>query len=253
MEVYGYSRVSTQRQAEEGLSLDEQERRVRLHAAEDGWTTNQIYVEEGISGSVPFAQRPQGKALLARLRAGDAVICAKLDRMFRDTLDARDTVAEFEAREIKLFLLDLGSNDVAEPNSLGRVMLTVMAAFAEFERNRIAERIAEGKAQQRINGTFLGGRRPFGANKRAADDLRLVPDAAEQAAIAEIYELHDHGLSLRQIQARLNDRGIAVSRGTVANLLHRRSANRLSEQADPPEPADPKDRGFGQHEEGTSQ
>jgi DNA invertase Pin-like site-specific DNA recombinase len=241
MEVYGYSRVSTLRQAEEGLSLDEQERRIRLRAAEHGWSISQIYVEEGVTGSTPFAQRPQGKALLARLQPGDIVVCAKLDRAFRDTLDACDTVAEFEARGLKLFLLDLGGDDVIDSNSLGRMMLTIMAAFAEFERNRIAERVTEGKAQQRINGTFLGGRRPFGAQKRAADDHKLVPVAAEQAAIAEIYSLHDRGLSLRQIQAELNNQGIQISRGTIANLLHRRC-----EQTDPPEPADPKDRGFGQ-------
>jgi DNA invertase Pin-like site-specific DNA recombinase len=241
MEVYGYSRVSTTRQAD-GLSLDEQAHNIGLGANAQGWTPSRIYVEEGISGSVPFAQRPQGKALLARLRPGDAVICAKLDRMFRDTLDARDTVTEFEERGFKLFLLDLGTSDVVETNSLGRMMLTIMAAFAEFERNRIAERIAEGKAQQRINGTFLGGRRPFGAQKRADDDLQLVPIAAEQEAIAETYRLHDRRLSLRQIQAALNDRGIRISRGTVANVLHRRAAYEEVE----PEPADPKDRGFGQ-------
>jgi putative DNA-invertase from lambdoid prophage Rac len=218
MAVYGYTRVSTPRQIK-GLSLDEQERRIYGRAFEQGWSVTAIFVEQGISGGVPFAERTQGSALLARLQPGDIIIAAKLDRCFRDAADGLATVRDLERRKVTLFLLDLGGDVVK--NGIPRMLVTMFAAVAEFERHRIAERIGEGKAQQRLRGTFLGGRRPFGWQV-AADGKSLVEDATEQAAIAEIYQAKQGGLSLRAIAARLNRRGFALSKSSVANILQRR-------------------------------
>ena len=55
---------------------------------QEGWTIDEVFVERGVSGSKPFGDREQGSALLARLQHGDVVVAAKLDRMFRSTLDA---------------------------------------------------------------------------------------------------------------------------------------------------------------------
>jgi DNA invertase Pin-like site-specific DNA recombinase len=108
---------------------------------------------------VRFATRPQGAALLARLRPLDTVMAAKLDRCFRDAADALATIINLERRRVRVFLLDLGG-DVTR-TGIPRMTVTMLAAVAEFERHRIAERIAEGKAGQRLRGTFLGGHRPF--------------------------------------------------------------------------------------------
>jgi DNA invertase Pin-like site-specific DNA recombinase len=224
MAVYAYCMVSPSDRPD-GVSLDEQQRRIRGRALEEGWAIAAMHVEEGVSGSMPFAERPQGKVLLDRVQPGDIIIAAKLDRAFRNALDARNVVAELESRHVKLYLLDLGGDVVAD-SSISRMLLTIMAAVAEFERNRIAERIAEGKAQQRIKGTYLGGWRQFGWRKKSPDDITLLPVAEEQAAIAEIYAAHDRGLSLRAIQACLNQKGIRISRGTVANRIHRRPTGR---------------------------
>jgi resolvase-like protein len=97
MAVYGYARVSTIRQADDGVSLDEQQRRIRGRALEEGWEIAAMHVEEGVSGSMPFAERPQGKALLDRVQPGDIIIAAKLDRASRSALDARISSPNWKA------------------------------------------------------------------------------------------------------------------------------------------------------------
>jgi putative DNA-invertase from lambdoid prophage Rac len=208
-------------------SLDEQQRQITLYAELKQLTLTTTATEDGVSGSIPFGQRPEGKALLARLRPGDALIASKLDRMFRDAADANETVHLLHRRGVILHLIDLGGNVSDGP--IGQLLLTIMAAIAEFERARIAERTAESKAQQRLQGTFLGGLRPFGhlvAEREPDSDTprKLHVNAEEQAAMAEILDAAARGVSLRRIQADLNGRGIRISRGTIANVINRAKA-----------------------------
>lgn len=88
MAVYGYVRVSTAHQADQGESLDVQRRQIGGYAQVLGVAVDRTFVEHGVSGSGPFAERPEGAKLLATVRAGDTVIAAKLDRAFRSALDA---------------------------------------------------------------------------------------------------------------------------------------------------------------------
>ena len=218
MAVFGYCRVSTARQAGEGESLETQRRQIDGYAHMHGLKLTEIMVEEGVSGSIPIDERPVGRALLARLQAGDAIIAAKLDRMFRSALDALKVVEDLKARGVKLHLLDLGG-DIAG-NGLSKLFLTIAAAFAEAERDRIRERISQVKADQRARGHFLGGVRPFGFQLVGeGKDKRLVPDAAEQAAIARMVELKAEGKSLRAIAADLAVSGLRISHVAVQKAL----------------------------------
>jgi len=88
MPVYGYTRVSTDRQADEGESLGAQQRVIEGYAMMLGLTLDEIFVERGVSGSKPPRDRPEGSRLLAALELGDVLITPKLDRMFRSALDA---------------------------------------------------------------------------------------------------------------------------------------------------------------------
>jgi putative DNA-invertase from lambdoid prophage Rac len=108
MAVYGYCRVSTVKQANEGESLDVQRRQIEGYALMHGLTIAEVMVEEGVSGSVPVEERPVGSALFAKLERGDIVIAAKLDRLFRSALDALKVVESLKGRGVKLHLLDLG-------------------------------------------------------------------------------------------------------------------------------------------------
>jgi putative DNA-invertase from lambdoid prophage Rac len=91
--TYGYARVSTVMQVDEGESLDVQQRTISGYALMHGMKLDRVFVERGVSGSKPLFERPQGGALLAAIKPGDVVITPKLDRMFRSALDALGVLA----------------------------------------------------------------------------------------------------------------------------------------------------------------
>jgi putative DNA-invertase from lambdoid prophage Rac len=218
MAVYGYCRVSTTRQANEGESLDVQRRQIEGYALMHGFTVDEVFVEEGVSGSIPVQERPLGAALFAKLAKGDVLVAAKLDRMFRSALDALQVVEALKARGVKLHLIDLGG-DIAG-NGLSKLFLTIAAAFAEAERDRIRERVGQVKADQKARGRFLGGSRPFGFNVIERDDgVELVRDETEQAAIADMVAMRAQGLALRPIAEAMRAKGHAISHEGVARVL----------------------------------
>jgi putative DNA-invertase from lambdoid prophage Rac len=148
----------------------------------------------------------------------DLVIAPKLDRMFRSALDALQVVEALKTRGVKLHLIDLGG-DIAG-NGLSKLFLTIAAAFAEAERDRICERVGQVKADQKARGRFLGGSRPFRFNViERDDDVELVRDEAEQAAIADMVAMRAQGLALRPIAEAMRAKGHAISHEGVARVL----------------------------------
>jgi putative DNA-invertase from lambdoid prophage Rac len=213
--IYGYCRVSTLKQANEGESLDVQRRQIEGYAHMHGLTLADVLIEEGVSGSVPVEERPIGSRLFAKLERGDIVIAAKLDRLFRSALDALKVVESLKGRGVRLHLLDLGG-DIAG-NGISKLFLTIAAAFAEAERDRIRERIGQVKADQKARGRYLGGSVPFGY--RLGDDGELVPHEAEQGAIREMVAMKAQGLSLRAIAAEMQAKGHQISHVGVQGIL----------------------------------
>ena len=161
---------------------------------------------------------PVGGALFARIERGDIVIAAKLDRLFRSALDALKVVESLKGRGVKLHLLDLGG-DIAG-NGLSKLFLTIAAAFAEAERDRIREHIGQVKADQKARGRYLGGSIPFGY--RLGEDGELVPHEPEQAAIREMVAMKAQRRSLRAIAAELQAKGHQISHVGVQGALRAR-------------------------------
>src|SRR5271163_3842521 len=215
MAIYGYARVSTARQANEGESLEVQQRQIEGYALMHGMTLAAVMVEEGVSGSVPVEERPVGRPLFAKLQRGDIVIAAKLDRLFRSALDALTVVESLKGRGVRLHLLDLGG-DIAG-NGLSKLFLTIAAAFAEAERDRIRERIGQVKADQKARGRYLGGKVPFGF--RRGETGELVPHETEQEAIREMVALRAQGKPLRTIANTVQAKGYRISHEGVAGVL----------------------------------
>jgi putative DNA-invertase from lambdoid prophage Rac len=215
MAVYGYCRVSTMRQANEGESLDVQQRQIEGYAHMHGLTLDAVVVEEGVSGSVPVSERPKGGALFSKLAKGDVVIAPKLDRLFRSALDALTVVEDLRKRGVSLCLLDLGGD--ISGNGLSKLFLTIAAAFAEAERDRIRERVGQVKADQKARGRYLGGTVPFGFKR--GENGELVPHDAEQEAIHEIKRLRNEGRPLRAIADAVRAKGVKISHEGVAGVL----------------------------------
>ena len=124
------------------------------------------YVDESVSGSkIPFAQRPEGRRLLADLVRGDRVLVTKIDRAARNVRDLLGLVEEIEARGASIVFVEQNI-DTAGP--MGRFLLTLLGAIAELEAGIIAERRRESLAAFREEGRHAQGRAPHG--------LRSVPN-----------------------------------------------------------------------------
>jgi DNA invertase Pin-like site-specific DNA recombinase len=215
MAVYGYTRVSTGRQAEEGESLGSQQRTIEGYAMMHGLKIDHVFVERGVSGSKKLTDRPEGAKLLAGLKPGDVVLTPKLDRMFRSALDALDVLAQLQKAGISLHMIDLGGDVTG--NGISKLVFTILSAVAEAERDRIRERIRDVKTDQRSRSRYLGGKVPFGWIVGA--DGSLVVNEAQQIAIARMRRLQADGKSLRSIAGILSDDGHVLSHAGVKKVL----------------------------------
>ena len=227
MPVYGYARVSTDKQVEKELSLPDQVRRLTKRAEEHDWTVDEMFVEEGVSAiKFDWSQRPAGRRLFARLQPGDTVMITKFDRAFRRPLDIISVMEDFTKRDIALFILDMGG-DVIKRGSVGKLILMVLGAVARFEGHLISERTRNARNEMREQHKFLGGRRQFGRRQVGTirKDHAREQDAAaelEDAALPLIVAAAEAGMSLRGITEMLaNRRGIKTSHTTVQRALRR--------------------------------
>jgi DNA invertase Pin-like site-specific DNA recombinase len=184
----------------EGDSLDTQARQITAYAASKNWNVpaENIFVEAGVSGSIDFNERPEGKRLLSALKSGDTIIFTKLDRAFRNVRNAFNTLHELKQIGVNVHFLDLGGEVTG--NGIGAIVFAVMSAFASFERERIATRIREVKQMQKAQGKFVGGRRAFGYQ---IVDGRKQEREDEQRIISEMKLLRSAGNSYRSIASWL--------------------------------------------------
>jgi putative DNA-invertase from lambdoid prophage Rac len=203
MPAYIYTRVSTVDQGE-NTSLTEQARKAAAVASYHGLDPVHTVQEIGVSGGLPFAERPAGKELMAKMVKGDTLIVAKLDRAFRNAEDALTTSRVLQNAGISLIIADIGTDPVTG-NGVGKLFFTMLAALAEFERERIAERMAEGRAAKKKANGYTGGMRKFGYKiVGEGRNSYLIEDPKEQAAIARIKELGAQDHSLRDIAGIVN-------------------------------------------------
>jgi len=222
--IFGYARVSTADQATaDRSSLDDQERRVRGTAMQRGAEITEMFIDPGVSGSIPLNDRPAGQRMMEQIQPGDIIIAAKLDRLFRSASDALVTVERLKANGVGVILADMGSDPVTE-NGASKLFFSMLAAFAEFERSRITERMAEGRKAKIRRGGHVGGSPPYGWHSVGEGrSSRLESNDREQAILAIIKQTHEEGLSLRRICEHLESLGFRSRSGRafVPTQIHR--------------------------------
>lgn len=145
MAVFGYGRVSTKEQQSENQ---------RLELERAGYNVSYWFADEGVSGKVPALQRAQLRILLDKIRDGETLVVSKLDRLGRDAQDIGATIKMLAARRIEVIVLQLGKLDLT--SSAGKLMLTMLAAMAEMERDLLVERTQSGLARAKAEGKTLG-------------------------------------------------------------------------------------------------
>ncbi|MDY0060029.1 MAG: recombinase family protein [Myxococcota bacterium] len=210
-----YCRVSTEEQAEHGVSLAAQEERLRAYCTLRGLVVAEVVIDAAVSGGLPMAEREGGARVLAAVRAGRAVavVALKLDRLFRDAADCLTVTKEWDRAGVALHLVDVGGQAIDTSSTMGRFFLTMMAGVAEMERNLIADRTRAALAHKKAHGERTGSV-PFGS-RLAADGVHLEACPAELAVIRLAQELRADGLSLRQIGAALEARGLRPRNGAA--------------------------------------
>lgn len=169
----GYARTST---AEQTAGLDAQVRDLRAAGCE------RVYAEQ-VSGSL--TDRPQLSAALDQLRPGDVLVVTKPDRLARSTADLLAHVEMVKAKGCGLIVLSMNGMVLDTTSPTSKLMLTMLAAVAEFERDIMKERQAEGIAKARAEGKYLGRK----------------PTARDQAA--EVRALAAQGIGGTEIARRL--------------------------------------------------
>lgn len=205
-----YVRVSTTEQAKEGVSLDDQEERIRAYCKMSRLGLSAVAREEGISAAKPLVSRPGGQRL-ARAVATKRVrhiIALKLDRIFRDAADALNQTRAWDRAGVALHLLDMGGQTLNTATAMGRMFLTITAAFAELERNLIAER-TEAALQYKKSKRQVYGAVPYGYS-RCGDALKVIE--MEFDMVRKIQDWHARGWPLRKIADTLNRRWVRTKR-----------------------------------------
>ena len=207
MRAATYARVSTIEQAREGTSLESQARQCRAYVESKSWDLVGEFVDEGVSGSLD--SRPALDRLLQAVRTGelDIVVVAKLDRFSRSLRHLVNTIPELEDHGVAFVSV---AESIDGTTATGRLFRSVVGAFAEFERERITERMLEGHQRTAEAGGWTGGPPPFGYRAvRNGRQTMLEPDEGGEADTVRLaVELVlDHGVSCYEAAARLNALG----------------------------------------------
>jgi site-specific DNA recombinase len=220
--LVAYARVSTHEQAEHGLSLQAQRHRLRAFAEAMGFEVVALEADEGVSGKVAPDKRPALSRALASVRAGkaDGLLTLKLDRLSRSTRDVLDLVDASGREGWRLLSV---SEQLDTATAAGRMVLTVLAALAQMEREQIGERTSFGMRQLVRDGRRRSRFAPFGFRHRGA----AVVEVAEEGRVLErMRALHANGFGAWRIAAALDAEGERNPRtgrqwnyGTVAAIL----------------------------------
>jgi len=185
----------------------------------------EIIVDGGESAK--SLHRPGMARLLAMVDAGEVqtVIIAKLDRLTRSVKDLCTLLERFERRGVALVSV---AESLDTSSAAGRLVLNIMTAVSQWEREAIGERTRDAMRHKRSNGERVGNIR-FGY-RLCADGRHVEPDPGEQAALEEIRNLRQEGHSLRRIATALNSRSMRTRRGSAWRLEH---VARIVKQAGP--------------------
>jgi len=211
-----YTRVSTTMQANEGVSLSQQEEMLKKYCEEHNYEIVKIYSDKGISGK-DIKGRPAMKQLLmdATKKDFDLVMSWKLSRISRSVKDVLEIFDTFERNNIKY--KSLTENFETETPS-GRMVFQIMAVVNEMERNQISDNVSGAMSYLASQGYYLGGCAPLGYDLKSnhSGDRRtssLVINEQEAMTIRLIFDLYTKGWGYKRIANHINAMGMKSKKG----------------------------------------
>jgi DNA invertase Pin-like site-specific DNA recombinase len=231
MDLAAYLRVSTDRQADEGLGLDVQETSIKSWARAHAHRVVAWTRDEGISGSNGLEDRVGLLEALDAVRGKRApgLVVYRLDRLARDLILQERLLAEVRQAGGDVFSTSAAecaylTDDPDDPSR--KLIRQILGGVAEYERAMIALRLRSGRRRKRELGGYADGAPPFGWR---AEGRELVPDGDEQRALRRVQQLHAEGQSLREIAATLTSEGIKPKR---SDRWHPQSLKRILDRGE---------------------
>lgn len=195
-----YIRVSTDEQAQQGYSLAAQRERLEQFAKSQGWTVAKVYEDDGYSAK--DTNRPALQQMLKDAQKGEVILVYKLDRLTRSVMDLYHLMKTFDTRGL---LFKSATEEFNTTTSHGRLMITLVAVLAQWERETIAERTKMGRQKKATTGEWPGGPIPFGYKgepglvKGSRTLYKLVPDPERAHIVQQIFERYLGGQGVRGI------------------------------------------------------
>lgn len=216
MAVCGYLRVSSDEQKKRE-TIGMQREQIERYALKHELTVGDWYADDGISGTIPIDQRPEGKRLIADARGGRVgrLLVYKLDRLGRDALVTLSAIDALDQCGVEITSITQ-SFDLKTPH--GKFQAVIDCGVSGYERDTIVERSKDGSSRIVRAGAWLGGRAPFGYRVTGSGiTARLVPSEiempgcglSEAAVVREVYRLlAEEGRTCGYIARWMIDAGI---------------------------------------------
>lgn len=221
-QAIGYVRVSTEQQANEGVSLEAQKAKIAAWCAAHDYELVQVFVDAGISGK-KMDNRPELLKARAAVKKGMALVAYSLSRLARSTKDLILISEEVAKKNGDLVSL---SEQIDTTTAAGKMMFQMLAVLSEFERNLTAERTKGALQHKKATNQKYTNQTPYGFQ---AIEGRLVQVKKEAKVVAEIQAARSVGNTLQSIADSLNGRSIPTKTGktwqpaTIHLLLKRTS------------------------------
>lgn len=229
--VIGYVRVSTLDQVKDGTSLERQEEQIKAYGLLKGIPNIEFIYDRGVSGYK--SSRPGFQKLISRCSQDVRMVIvydlSRLSRSVRDTLSFVEGVLGTNGIEFVSL-----QNDIDTTTPMGRMFLTISAAFNQLYRDEISFKTKAAMSHKRNQNEKTGGVIPFGYS--LVDAKRLIPHSHEMETVKHIHTLRASGLSLRDIVSDLQTKGIKTKTGrekwnpkVVKQILDRQLEELLSD------------------------
>ena len=201
----GYIRVSTDKQADQGVSLEAQKAKIEAYAMLYDLEMVDYVIE---TGSAKDTHRDGLQEALGALTSGkaEALIVVKLDRLTRSVADLGRLVETYFQKHA---LLSVGEQ-IDTRSAAGRLVLNVLASVSQWEREVIGERTSAAMQHMKAQGQYTGGKPPYGFQVVNGE---LIENESEQAVLVLTRKYREKGMSLRKIAQALSEAGLQTRNG----------------------------------------
>lgn len=221
MTIYSYCRTSEleasmEQDALESI-LEPELLAIQTYCLQRNWFMTETIKDHNCSWSQEFRKRENGKQLLSMVKAGDVILCSKLERIVSSSAEALKLMSLLREKQVQLHIVELGGDITAAECMVNFEQMVKL--FSSLEKRKSAERIKGVKQRQRKQGRYLGGSRPFGY--MIHENGRLIENPMEQRVLKKIMELKKQGKSLRAISSEVSTPVMPISFKTVQRLLQR--------------------------------